>query len=49
MEIKMEKLKSYYLKYGTSQNMKLVYLLITLAALALAAGAPSAGSGIGSG
>ncbi len=45
----MNKIKSAYYQYATPRNLKLVYILVTLAALAAAAGAPSAGSGIGSG
>jgi hypothetical protein len=45
----MKKLSTLYYQYVTPRNAKLIYILITLAALAAAAGAPSAGSGMGSG
>jgi hypothetical protein len=45
----MEPLQKVWLRYGTPRNIRLFYILITLATLAVAAGAPSAGSGIGSG
>ena len=43
----MSKLKFYWLRYGTPRNRKVLYILLTLAALAVAGGAPSAGSGVG--
>lgn len=42
----MNQLKVLWVRYGTSQNRKIVYILLTLAALAVAGGAPSAGSGM---
>ncbi len=43
----MKELKNLWLRYGTTRNMKVAYIVITLVALAVAGGAPSAGSGIG--
>jgi len=43
----MKNLNYHWTKYGTSRNVKAVYILLTLAALAVASGAPGAGSGIG--
>ena len=41
----MQKLNQLWLQYGTSNNLKVLYLLLTLVALAVAGGAPSNGSG----
>jgi hypothetical protein len=43
----VEKLKHLWVQYGTARNLRVVYILITLAALAAAGGAPSAGGGAG--
>jgi hypothetical protein len=43
----MEKLKSLWMQYGTAQNMKVIYVVVSLAALAVAGGAPGAGGGAG--
>ena len=43
----MKELKNLWLRYGTTRNMKVAYIVITLVALAVAGGAPSAGSGMG--
>ncbi len=45
----MEPINKIWLRYGTTRNIRLFYILVTLISLAVAAGAPSAGSGIGSG
>ena len=37
----MQKLNQLWLRYGTSNNLKVLYLLLTLVALAVAGGAPS--------
>ena len=41
----MDKLKVVWYQYGTARNLKVVYILLTLAALVVAGGAPSTGSG----
>ena len=41
----MQKLNQLWLRYGTSNNLKAIYLLLTLIALAVAGGAPSGPSG----
>jgi hypothetical protein len=41
----MQKLDQLWLKYGTFNNLKVLYLLLTLVALAVAGGAPSCTSG----
>jgi uncharacterized membrane protein YesL len=41
----MQKLNQLWLRYGTSNNLKVLYLLLTLIALAVAGGAPATGSG----
>jgi hypothetical protein len=43
----MNKLNHLWVQYATPRNRKVVYILLTLAALAVAGGAPSAGSGMG--
>jgi hypothetical protein len=45
----MEKLSHLWVRHGTSRNLKVLYILVTLIALAVAGGAPGAGSGVGSG
>ena len=45
-EAKMEKLSSLWTKYGTPRNRKIAYIVLSLAALAAASGAPGAGSGL---
>jgi len=46
-EAVMNKLNQIWVHYATPQNRKVVYILVTLAALAIAGGAPGAGSGMG--
>jgi len=41
----MQKLNSLWLRYGTSSNLRLLYILLGLIALAVAGGAPSNGGG----
>jgi len=41
----MQRLDQLWLRYGTSNNLKVLYLVLTLVALAVAGGAPSGGSG----
>ena len=43
----MKELKNLWVRYGTTRNMKVAYIVITLIALAVAGGAPGAGSGMG--
>ena len=43
----MNKLNHLWIHYATPRNRKVVYILLSLAALAIAGGAPSAGSGMG--
>jgi len=45
----MTNLSNIFTKYATPRNRKVLYILLTLAALAIAGGAPGAGSGIGGG
>ena len=45
----MNKLGHLLSTYATRRNRKVFYILLTLAALAIAGGAPGAGSGIGGG
>ena len=42
--IVMKKLNLFWLRYGTPNNLKLAYILLTLVALAVAGGAPCGGS-----
>ena len=44
----MKDLKQLIVRYDTPRNRKILYILLTLAALAVAGGAPGAGSGMGS-
>jgi hypothetical protein len=44
----MKKLNNLWVRYATPRNLRVLYLLVTLAALAVAGGAPSAGGGAGS-
>jgi hypothetical protein len=44
----MKKLNNLWIRYGTPQNLRILYILLALAALAVAGGAPSAGGGSGS-
>jgi hypothetical protein len=44
----MKKLQSLWVQYGTPRNLKTLYILLALAALAVAGGAPSGGGGFGS-
>jgi hypothetical protein len=41
----MQKLDQLWLRYGTFNNLKVLYILLTLIALAVAGGAPCTGSG----
>jgi len=41
----MKKLNRLWIKYGTSRNLKVLYIVLTLIALAVASGAPGAGGG----
>ena len=41
----MQKLDQLWLQYGTFNNLKVLYILLTLVALAVAGGAPATGSG----
>jgi hypothetical protein len=43
--MKMQKLNQLWLRYGTFNNLKVLYLVLTLVALAVAGGAPSCTSG----
>jgi hypothetical protein len=45
----MQKLNSFWVRYGTPRNLRLVYVLLTLVALAIAGGAPSGSGGGGAG
>ena len=44
-EVTMKKLSQMWVRYGTPSNRKVVYILLSLIALAVASGAPGAGSG----
>jgi uncharacterized membrane protein YesL len=41
----MQKLDQLWLRYGTFNNLKVLYILLTLVALAVVGGAPATGSG----
>jgi hypothetical protein len=41
----MRKLNELWVRYGTPRNLKILYILIVLGALAAAGGAPSGGGG----
>jgi hypothetical protein len=41
---KMHKLNHLWIRYATPQNRKALYIVLSLIALAVAGGAPSAGS-----
>jgi hypothetical protein len=43
----MEKLSYLWIRYGKAQNLKTLYILLSLIALAVASGAPGAGGGLG--
>lgn len=43
----MKRINELWVRYGTSQNLKVLYIVATLAALAVAGGAPGAGGGVG--
>ncbi len=45
----MAKLSYLWVRYGTTRNVKALYVVLALVALAVAGGAPSAGSGTGGG
>jgi len=42
----MKALHNLWIRYGTPQNAKVLFILLTLAAMAIAGGAPGAGSGM---
>ena len=42
----MKKLSHLWVRYGTPRNRKVAYVLLSLVALAVASGAPGAGSGM---
>ena len=42
----MKKLSQMWVRYGTPSNRKVVYILLSLIALAVASGAPGAGGGM---
>jgi hypothetical protein len=41
----MNKLNQLWLQYGTPSNLKVLYILLSLVALAIAGGAPSGSGG----
>jgi uncharacterized membrane protein YesL len=41
----MKTLKCLWVRYGTQRNLKVLYILLTLAGLAVAGGAPGTGGG----
>jgi hypothetical protein len=43
----MKSMRELWIKLATPRNQKILYILLTLAALAIASGAPGAGSGTG--
>jgi hypothetical protein len=43
----MKRLRYLWVRYGTPRNLKVLYILLTLAGLAVAGGAPGTGSGNG--
>lgn len=45
----MNKFNQLWLQYGTPNNLKVLYVLLALVALAIAGGAPSGGGGVGMG
>lgn len=45
-EQKMDKVKYLWARYGTSRNIKIAYIVLTLVALAVAGGAPGGTSGM---
>jgi hypothetical protein len=45
----MNKLNQLWLQYGTPNNLKVLYILLALVALAVAGGAPSGSVGVGNG
>jgi hypothetical protein len=45
----MNKLNQLWLQYGTPNNLKVLYVLLALIALAVASGAPSGGGGVSAG
>ena len=47
--LEMDELKVLWCRYGTPRNLKVIYILLTLAALVVAGGAPGTGSGNGVG
>jgi hypothetical protein len=42
----MKQLSHLWVRYGTPRNRKIAYILFSLVALAVASGAPGAGSGM---
>jgi hypothetical protein len=45
-EANMKKLNHFWIQYGTARNLKVMYILLTLIALAVASGAPGTGGGM---
>ena len=45
----MRNLNELWIRYATSRNRKVAYLVLSLIALAVASGAPGAGGGAGGG
>jgi len=43
----MYKINQLWLQYSTPSNLKVLYVLLALVALAVAGGAPSGGGGVG--
>jgi hypothetical protein len=43
----MKKLNELWIRYGTPRNRKVLYIVLALSTLAVAGGAPGAGSGTG--
>jgi hypothetical protein len=41
----MTKLNELWIRYGTPRNRKILYIMLSLSALAIASGAPSGGGG----
>jgi hypothetical protein len=48
-EARMETLNYLWTRFGTPRNRKVAYVVLSLVALAVASGAPGAGSGLGGG
>ncbi len=45
----MNKLSYLWVRHGTARNLRILYILLSLIALAVAGSAPGAGSGTGGG